>query len=256
MKITGLIIDDERKSIAILKSKIERFCPEIELIGSTESPEEGIKLIEQLKPQIVFLDIAMPIMSGFDLLSQIEQPSFEIIFVTAFDSYAIDAIRYCAIGYLVKPVDNDNLVIAVKNACLNIEKSTALEKNKQLVSNMKIASFAQKNIAIPIRDGFDFIKLEDIIHCEGTEGYTQIYCKNGKSILSSYNIGYYNKLLANHTFYLIHKSHLVNLNYISGYLNEGYVKLNNGKQLPVSRNRRSDFVNFFKLNKETDKNQK
>lgn len=246
MTINAILIDDERKALAILKNKLERLCPNITIIGETQCPKEGLELIKTLEPQLVFLDIAMPEMSGFDLLSQIEKPNFEIIFATAFDNYAIEAITNCAIGYLVKPIDNQDLIVAVNKAIQNIEDKTALEKNKLLIENLGVQKFQNKKIVIPSQDGLEFVKINEIIHCEGTNGYTTIHFKTRKSILSSNSIGYFNKLLESQHFYLVHKSHLINLDHIEKYLNEGYVILTNNLKIPVSRNRRSDFLNCFK----------
>lgn len=244
--LTAILIDDERKALAILKNKIERLCPNISVIGETQNPKEGINLIEDLKPQLVFLDVAMPEMSGFDLLSEIKNPSFEIIFVTAFDNYAIEAINHCAIGYLVKPVDNKDLITTVNKAIQNIEDKSALEKNKLLIENLGVQTFQYKKIVIPSQEGLEFVKISDIICCEGTNGYTTIHFLNRKSILSSNSIGHFNKILENQNFYLVHKSHLVNLDHIEKYLNEGYIILKNNLKIPVSRNRRSDFLNSLK----------
>ncbi len=246
MKITAILIDDERKALAILKNKIERKCPNVTIIGETQSPKEGLDLIEKLKPQLVFLDIAMPEMSGFDLLEKIENPAFEIIFVTAFDTYAIEAINNCAIGYLVKPVDNQELIVSVSKAILNIEEKTALEKNKLLIENLGVQTFQKKKIVIPTQNGLEFVKIEEIIHCEGVDGYTKIYFENRKPMLSSNSIGHFNKLLENQDFYLVHKSHLINMDHIEKYLNEGSLILTNNYKVPVSRNRRSDFLNSLK----------
>lgn len=246
MKITALLIDDEPKALAILKNKLERMCPNVEIIGETQHPEEGLELIKTISPQLIFLDVAMPGMSGFDMLMKIENPSFEIIFVTAFDNYAIDAINHCAIGYLVKPVDNQDLIFAVNKAIVNIEEKTALEKNKILIENLGVQTFQKKKIVIPTQVGLEFVKIKDIIHCEGEDGYTKIYFKNRKTMLSSNSIGHFNKLLGSHEFYLVHKSHLINLNHIEKYLNEGYVLLNDNHKIPVSRNRRSEFLSMLK----------
>ncbi|WP_290698585.1 LytTR family DNA-binding domain-containing protein [Lacinutrix sp.] len=246
MNIKTILIDDERKALAILKNKLERLCPDIEIIAETQNPKEGIKLIKDLKPDLVFLDIAMPELSGFDVLKQFEKPEFEIIFATAFDNYAIEAIKHCAIGYLVKPVDNSDLVEAVTNAKQNIEEKTALIKNKQLIENLGVQTFQKKKIIIPSIDGLEFVKIEDIIHCEGETGYTKIHLKNGKPMLSSNSIGHFNKLLEHNNFYLVHKSHLINLSYIDKYLNEGYVVLDTTIKIPVSRNRRQDFLEQLK----------
>tara|TARA_R110002124_G_scaffold122832_6_gene281431 strand:- start:1434 stop:2180 length:747 start_codon:yes stop_codon:yes gene_type:complete len=246
MKITAVLIDDERKALAILKNKLERLCPDVLVIAETQHPEEGLEMIEKLKPQLVFLDIAMPEMSGFDLLSKIESPKFEIIFATAFDDYAIEAIKHCAIGYLVKPIDNEDLIITVNKAIQNIEDKTALEKNKLLIENLGIQTFQKKKIVIPSQQGLEFVEINKIIFCEGTEGYTKIHLTKQKPILSSYSIGHFNKLLQHQDFYLIHKSYLININYIEKYLNEGYVVLSENHKLPVSRNKRNDFLKSLK----------
>lgn len=246
MKTTAILIDDEPKAIAILKNKLERLCPEVTIVDTTQDPKEGIQLIKTLKPQLVFLDIAMPEMSGFDVLQEFSNPDFEIIFVTAFDNYAIEAINHCAIGYLVKPVDNKTLVETVQKAVLNIEEKTALEKNKQLIENLGIQTFQNKKIVIPCSEGLEFVRIDKIVCCEGEDGYTKVHFKERKPILSSNSIGHFKKLLDNRGFYLVHKSHLVNMSYVEKYLNEGYVILSNNCKIPVSRNRRSDFLNSLK----------
>lgn len=241
MKIKTIIIDDERKAISILKNKLERYCPNIELIAETQDPKKGIELINKHKPDLIFLDIAMPEINGFEVLKQFEQPNFEIIFATAFDDYAIEAIKHCAIGYLVKPIDNNDLVNAVKNAIKNIDKKTALAKNKQLIENLSVRKIQNKKIIIPDSDGLKFIKIEDILHCEGDGGYTKIHLKNNTTMLSSNSIGHFKNLLENTNFYLVHKSHLININYVKQYLNEGFVILENDSSVPVSRNKKTDF---------------
>ncbi|WP_372744404.1 LytR/AlgR family response regulator transcription factor [Lutibacter sp.] len=244
--LTAILIDDERKALAILKNKIERLCPNISIIGEAQKPKEGLELIENLKPQLVFLDVAMPEMSGFDLLCEIDNPDFEIIFVTAFDNYAIEAIKHCAIGYLVKPVDNQDLILTVNKAIQNVEEKSALEKNKLLIENLGVQTFQNKKIVIPSQEGLEFVKISEIVHCEGVNGYTNIHFRSRKPILSSNSIGHFQKLLENQSFYLVHKSHLINLDYIDKYLNEGYVILSNDQKVPVSRNRRGEFLDMFK----------
>jgi two-component system LytT family response regulator len=246
MTVTAVLIDDEHKSLAILKNKLQRLCPNVNVVGETQDPEEGIELITNLKPQLVFLDIAMPGMNGFELLQSIPEPQFEVIFVTAFDSYGIEAIKHCAIGYIVKPIDSQDLIQAVAIAMRNITDKTALQKNTQLIENLGIQSFQQKKIVIPSQDGLEFVKIEDIIHCQGTDGYTKIYFQHDKPIVSSYSIGHFFKLLKHQDFYLIHKSHLINVNYILKYLNEGYVILQDNYKLPVSRNKRTEFLNMIR----------
>lgn len=181
----------------------------------------------------------MPVLSGFDLLSKIENPNFEIIFVTAYNEYAIEAIQHCAIGYIVKPIDNDELKNAVTNALKNIDQKSALEKNKQLLESL--ISNGNSTIVIPTQKGLSFIKTEDIIRFEGVDGYTKIVLQNS-SILSSYSIGKFSNSPKLSNFFSIHKSHFINLNYVSDFLNEGYIILINGDRVPIAKSKRKDFL--------------
>ncbi len=246
MKIKTILIDDERKALAILENKIQRLCPKLEIVATTQNPKKAITLIKELQPELVFIDIAMPKLNGFDVLRNFEEPNFEIIFATAFNDYAIEAIKHCAIGYLVKPIDNTDLQNAVQNAIKNIEEKTALQKNKQLIENLGVKTFKNKKMVIPSTDGLEFVKIKEIIRCEGVDGYTKIHFYNLKPMLSSNSIGYFNKLLENNNFYLVHKSHLINLQYIEKYINEGYVLLEKNHKVPVSRNKRQDFLSSLK----------
>lgn len=246
MLINAILIDDERKALAILRSKLERLCPEVNIIAETQDPQEALLLIQDLNPDLVFLDIAMPQMSGFDLLSKISSPAFEVIFVTAFDNYAIEAIRHCAIGYIVKPVDNEDLVEAITNATQNISDKSALAKNQILIENLGISSFQKKKIVIPTQKGFEVVEIKDIAYCKGVDGYTEINFLDKSTLLSSNRIGTFFKLLEDREFYLIHRSFLINTHHMKSYLNEGYVIMNQGDTLPVSRNRRQSFIDSFK----------
>jgi two-component system LytT family response regulator len=242
MKYKAILIDDERKSVEILRNKLERFCPDIEIIATSNSPKEGLEFVLSLNPDIVFLDIAMPELNGFDLLEKVPDPSFELIFVTAFGDFAIDAIKHCAIGYLVKPVENSDLVLAVNNAKKNINDKSSLRKNQQLIKNNTQEAFQKKKILVPSLGGFDFVSIEEIIRCEGIDGYTKVFIADGSNLVSSNSIGYFQKILEGTQFHLIHRSHLINLNAIKKYSTDGYVLLGNKVKIPVSRNRRKVFL--------------
>ena len=246
MNIKTIIIDDEPKAIAILKNKIARFCPELDIVATIEKPQDAFDIISELQPDLVFIDIAMPGMSGFEVLKQFSNPNFEIIFATAFDQYALDAIKHCAIGYLVKPIDNEDLVEAVDNATRNIADKNALEKNKILIENLGIQKFQKKKIVIPSTEGLEFVKVKTITHCEGVDGYTKIHFIDGKPILSSHSIGHFKKLLDHKDFYHVHKSYIINMIFVERYLNAGYVVLEGNTSIPVSRAKRTDFLNQLK----------
>ncbi|WP_236002791.1 LytR/AlgR family response regulator transcription factor [Luteirhabdus pelagi] len=243
--IKAYLVDDEPKALAILSDKIRRVCPDIEIIGTTQNPKEAIEFLRESPPDLLFLDVAMPEINGFEVLQQLEKPDFEIIFATGYDEYAVQAIKHCAIGYLVKPIDNDELVDAVSKAKENISEKSALAKNKALIENLQVKRFRDKKIIIPSQEGLEFLEIGNILHFEGIDGYTKIHINDRKPLLSSQSIGHFVKMLHDQDFYQVHKSHLINLNHINSYLNEGYVTIKD-TNIPVSRNRRSDFLTMLK----------
>ncbi len=242
MELRAILVDDEAKALKSLQLKIQKLFPGIQIIAALQNPEEAVSIIEGQKPDLVFLDIEMPQLNGFDVLQRFHKPDFEIIFVTAYSEYALEAIQYCAIGYVMKPIDNEELVSAVENAKKNILLKTALQKNQTLIENLKAQQTSDSKIIIPSQKGLDFVKINEIIRCEGSDGYTKIYIRNAREILSSYSIGKFVKMLGNKNFCLIHRSHLVNLKFVSGYLNEGYISMENGDTLPISKTNRQKFI--------------
>ena len=195
MILKTILIDDEPKALAILEHKLKRLCKDVSVVATFQKPKEALECLEEEKPDLVFLDVAMPEMSGFDILKQLKNPNFEIVFATGFDEYAIEAIKHCAIGYLVKPIDNDELVEAVNKAKENIAEKNALIKNQQLIENLGVKRFQDRKVIIPTQDGLEFLEISQIIRCEGEDGYTRIYRNGKKPILSSQNIGHFVKML-------------------------------------------------------------
>lgn len=245
MKIKALLLDDEPKSLTIIEEKLSRFFPQIHIVGKFNDPEEAIHVLESLNPDLIFLDIAMPRMSGFDFLKNIPNPRFELIFITAFGDYAIEAIKHAAIGYLVKPVVNDELVLAVTNAMRNIELKNSLEHNRFLKDSLNNTDEARTKLVIPYDGGLIFSEYSKVLRLEGETGYTRIFFTDGTNILSAYNIGYYYGMLNKKIFFQTHKSHIINVNYITRYLNEGIIELEGKHQVPLSRNKRGDFLGIF-----------
>lgn len=242
--INAVLIDDEKNALESLALKVSKYFPEITIKNTFQNPQKAVIEINKNRPDLVFLDIEMPVLSGFDVLSKIKNPDFEIIFVTAYSEYAIDAIKHCAIGYIVKPIDNDDLINAIKNALQNINQKTALEKNRLLLENL--VNNNNSTIIIPTQKGLSFININDVIRFEGIDGYTKIILKNASSILSSYSIGKFTKITALQNFYLIHKSHFININYLKEYLNEGYLIMSNDDKLPIAKSKRNDFLGKIK----------
>ena len=240
--IRTLIVDDEEHARLTLKGKIENYCPELKVIGMAENAAAAYEFIMKEQPELVFLDVAMPRESGFDLLKKLPEVNFELIFVTGFDTYAIDAITFCAIGYVLKPIQKESLLQAVHNAKAKILSKQDNQRNKELLSNISNPGSKRNKIGIPTSEGLEFVRTEDIIRCEGVQKCTRIYIKGAKNILSSYNIGEYIRLLEPYGFFATHKSHLINLDYIKKYQKDGNAYLEDGSAVPVSKRRRSQFL--------------
>ncbi len=240
--IRCILIDDEAKALKMLQKKIKKNFPQLEILGSFQEPEQGVKAIEKLKPDLVFLDIAMPNMSGFDVLSQFDEPEFEVIFVTAYDNYAIQAIRHAAIGYIVKPIDDEALAQAIAKAEKNIQLKTAKKSNQILLDLLTEKS---NTISIPTQEGYTFIKKDHVIRLEGADGYTKIICNDNHEYLSSYNLGKFLELLNTNDFFQPHRSHIVNLKYVTRYLNEGYLELADKTTVPLVKTKRKAFLELM-----------
>lgn len=243
-KLKAILVDDEEKGLMSLQLKLQRFYPNITIDKTLQNPQEAVDYINKNQPDILFLDVEMPILSGFDVLANITKPNFEIIFVTAYNNYAIQAFQHCAIGYILKPIDNDELATSVTNAIKSINQREALQKNNALLNLILETSSKANKLVIPTNKGFSFIPFDEIIHIEGYEGYTKIHLINNTEIISSYNIGKYEKML-NDNFFKCHKSHIVNLQKIRAFENEGYIVLENKKRVVVSKSKRKEFIDLF-----------
>lgn len=242
MKYKAIIVDDEVKLQEVLRIKLERFCPQIEVVACASNAWDAYDLIQKYSPQLLFLDIAMPKESGFDLLQRFPKISFEIIFVTGFNQYALDALKISAIDYLLKPVSTEELKSAVQKAIQNIENRQKIERYEVLKHNLESQDKQGTKISIPSGREHHFIQVSDIVRCEGWQKYTKIYLQSGACIISSYNIGVFYDLLEEYEFYNIHKSHLINIHYISKYAKDGTLILKNGSEVPVARRKKEAFL--------------
>ena len=243
--ITALLVDDESLPRQLLRGKLDIHFPDIEIIGEAANGDEAYTIITEDRPDLVFLDISMPRENGFDLLKRLPHLDFELIFVTSFDQYALEAIEFCAIGYIVKPVSTDALIRAVEHAIVRIDQKHGFNHNHVLMENFN-NSGVNKKIALPTSKGLEFIHTRDIIRCEGYQKYTKIHLTDGRVILSSSNIGKFINMLNQYGFYHTHKSHLVNTRFVKSYLKEGIVILEDGSNVPVARRKKNEFLEFIK----------
>lgn len=244
--ITTILIDDERKALSTLENKIIKLFPELEILNKVSNTQEAYEVILNQRPKLIFLDIAMPEESGFDLLKRLPNLDFEIIFTTGFDSYAIEAIKFCAIGYVVKPIQSEDLLAAVNNAKKRIAIREENHLNKQLITNLLNPNDPKNKISIPMMDGLEVVTVKDIIRCEGMERCTKIVLNNGKHLVSSYNLGEFKKLLDKYGFFTCHRSHLVNLMHVIRYNKEGVITLSDQSSVPLSRRCKTAFLEQLK----------
>ncbi len=243
--IKAIIVDDEEHARLTLAGKLGEYFPNIHIAGMAENAEMAFQMILSSQPDLVFLDIAMPKESGFDLLKRLPNLNFEIIFVTGFDDYAIDAISFCAIGYILKPIQDELLIKAAQQAQQRILEKQENTRNRQLLQNLSQPGHGSNKIGIPAMDGLEFVATNKIIRCEGMQKCTRISIQGRPPITSSYNIGEFVRLLEPYGFFLVHKSHLINLAFISKYSKEGLVILEDGSSVPVSKRKRNNFLDHI-----------
>jgi len=240
--LNAIIVDDEQKLRSVLIEKLSQFCPQVNIVGEADSAQSALHLIAINNPDLVFLDISMPEETGFDLLKKLPNLDLEIIFVTSHNQYALEAIKFCTIGYLLKPVESQELIFAVAKAEQRISAKKENIRNRQLLQNLLTPGSVQNRIGIPTGQGLEFIQTGKIIRCEGEQKYTNIIIENHDKILSSYNLGEFQKLLNSYGFFQPHKSHLINLSHIKRYDREGTVTMSDDSIVPVSRRKRTDFL--------------
>ncbi len=245
--LKAIIIDDEARSRKALETALKDYCPSVEVISIAETPEKGIEAILANKPDIVFLDVQMPGMSGFDLLSHFPVIDFDIVFITAHDHYAIKAIRFSALDYLLKPIQIDELMTAIKKA---EEKKNNRHTNwqyKSLYENVKNNQNKSGSIAVPTGNGLLFIKTENIIRCEAEGNYVIIYQSGIEKILITKKLGDIESLLNEKEFFRVHNSHIVNLAHIKKYVkgDGGYVIMSDNSTVDVARRKKEEFLQML-----------
>ncbi|MFH2142936.1 MAG: LytTR family DNA-binding domain-containing protein [Bacteroidota bacterium] len=244
-KINAIIIDDEISARETLFGLLERFCPEVNVVAQAGSIEEAIQVINNNQKELVFLDIEMPFGNSFDILENLDNIDFEVIFITAHDQYAIEAFKFSAIDYLLKPVKIKDL----KNAIEKFVKRRSLihdknQKIKVLINNMNTQIL---KLVLPTINGFHVVDINQILRCEGDRNYTRFIFCNGEKILVSKTMKDFEDLLTKHGFFRIHQSYLVNLSQIKKYNRGqgGEVEMTDGELIPVSRSKKEDFLKLF-----------
>jgi len=237
-----VLVDDDESNLSALSEKLAKHCPQIEIIARCDNAKDGIKAIESLQPDVVFLDIEMPVMNGFVMLQQLGYRNFELIFVTAYDHYAIKAIRYSALDYLVKPVEIEELKAAVLKAESNRSNQSSHSQIELLLEHLHKKQLHR--ITIPTTDGLQFINIEDIMYLEASNNYTNIYLSTHQKFLVSRTLKDFEDILPTETFLRIHHSNIINKFYVERYIrgDGGQVVMRNGTLLDVSKRKKSEFL--------------
>ncbi|MBU2995184.1 LytTR family DNA-binding domain-containing protein [Cellulophaga baltica] len=242
MKLNAILVEDEANSREILRNYLAKYCPDVNLLGEASTIKEGLTLIESHTLDLVFLDVEMPFGNAFDLLEQVPNRSFETVFVTAYNNYAMDALNNHAAYYLMKPISIDELIKAVDYVKEIRQKENALEDQ---ILKPKLKNVEGK-ITIPQQDGFQVLEVTSILYCKADDNYTEIYLADKKIVVSK-TLKYFEGILSDYSFARIHKSYVVNVNEVVKYVKGkgGSVIISSGKELLVSASKKKDLLAYF-----------
>jgi two-component system LytT family response regulator len=245
--IKAIIIDDEMHCLDTLSIQLSEYCPEVVLIEKCSSAKQGFEAISKIKPDLVFLDIEMPGMNGFEMLEQFKGISFSVIFTTSYDQYAIKAIRFSALDYLLKPIDPKELLAAVHKVEAQ-KHPPAIEQFQMLMDQIKYKDKVFTKIAVPTLEGFELIPADEVLYCEADDNYTHLIKKNKTRVTACRTLKEMEEQLRNFTFFVrVHHSYLVNLNEVTKYVRGegGYLVMSDGSTVNVSRSRKEALLKFF-----------
>lgn len=244
--LTALIIDDEEKGRLVLRQKLADHCPDVVVIGEADGGENGKSMIESLRPDVVFLDIEMPGINGFEMLNKLNEKNFHLIFTTAYNQYAIKAIKFAAFDYLLKPIDIEELKAAISRIP-NLKTADVSGQLEVLTLNSQKNIKNFNKIAIPTLDGFSFFDLNELIHLDADSNYTLLHFTENRKILASRTLKEFEDQLEEERFIRLHNSHLVNVSFITRYIKGegGQVVLANGKVIDVSRRKKADLMKML-----------
>lgn len=242
--IKAIIVEDEIKSMNNLKNLLRKHCPEIELIGDALSIEEALELFEDpsFKPDVAFLDISLPDGLVFKMLDQLKPIDFEVIFITAYNEHAIKACQYSSIGYILKPINPDELIESVDR--IKVTGKDKIQERLEVFNRQHNNPNVFEKMSISAVDGIYFVNIRDIVRFEAEDNYTHIFLNGGERITASRTIKAYEDMLQSMNFYRVHKRHVINLNYMRKFIkgDGGYLVMDDGKKIEVSRRRRPAFM--------------
>jgi two-component system LytT family response regulator len=244
-KIRSVIVEDEPSARKALRTYLEKYCPEVIVVGEATNAKEANKVLHELKPQLVFLDVEFPFGNAFDILESCSDLQFETIFVTAFSEYSLRALNQSAAYYLLKPVNIEELVTAVGKAAAEIEKSEYFDRNRFVVQNFKEQKPERRQVILPTLEGFEVVKMDEIVRLQGNGNFTDIFLKDGSKKMACRFLKHYDEILS-HPFVRVHRSHIVNIDYVKSYQRSGTVLLTDNSEVDISPAYKETFLSFFK----------
>ena len=246
--LKAILIDDEPGCLRSLAHDLGVHCPGVEIVAQCDSGKEAIKVIHAQNPDVLFLDIDMPFINGFDLLEMVPDVDFEVIFTTAYDKYAIQAFKISAVDYLLKPIDTESLRTAVEKVRALREKGNTSKQISFLIQQIKdLENNNVRKVALPTFDGLEFINMDDILYCQSDGAYSYVYFTDGNKLYISKTLRYLEDALCNFHFFRVHNSYIVNLNHVKKYskTDGGLLVLSNGEKVRVSRSKKDELLGLF-----------
>lgn len=242
-KIRSVIVEDEVSAREALKAYLSKYCPQVEVLGEAADARSAVSLLHDVKPQLVFLDVELPFGNAFDILDACRGLFFETIFVTAFSEYSIKALNQSAAYYLLKPLSIEELIVAVNKVQEHIVKNEIYDRNRIVADNFREQQPAKRHVLLPTVEGFELIRMEEIVHLKGNGNFTDIHLNNGTVKMACRFLKHYEEILPL-PFMRIHKSHIINLNYVQSYHKSlgGYVVMNDGAEILISPGYKEGFL--------------
>lgn len=244
-KIRSVIVEDEAAAREALKNYLSKYCPQVEMIGEAQNIKEAVPLLHELRPQLVFLDVEMPFGNAFDVLEACKDLQFETIFVTAFSEYSLRALNQSAAYYLLKPISIEELVVAVNKVQQQILNHEIFNRNQIIVDNFREPKPEKQQVILPTLDGFEVVKMEQIVRLRGNGNFTDLYLADGSKKMVCRFLKHFSEILPL-PFLRVHKSHLINLNFVKAYNKGGFVTMTDGAEIEVSVTYKTDFMKNFK----------
>ena len=244
-KIRSVIVEDESAAREVLKNYLSKYCPQVEVIGEAQNIKEAVPLLHDLQPQLVFLDVEMPFGNAFDVLEACRDLHFETIFVTAFSEYSLKALNQSAAYYLLKPISIEELIVAVNKVHQQILNHEIFDRNKIIIENFKESKTEKQQVILPTLEGFEVVKMEQIYRLRGNGNFTDLYLNDGTKKMVCRFLKHFSEILPL-PFLRVHKSHIINMNYVKSYNKGGFVTLSDGSEIEVSSTYKEEFLKNFK----------